>query len=270
MTSSTPLTRELIGDTTLWRLILRIGPDALAALLIGPESVERPVIFHSEPLADPSVKALENAVYDNPLLLADFAAIDIIFSTPELMPVPDGLGELREEMAAAMLPDSAGPRRVEAESFPGGEVVYAVGADLFNFVARTFAAARFHHALAVNARYLTHRNAASGMGANTFALCEEPGEMTLVSFDPRGALRYLNRPQPRQAADYAYFTLAGPGAAAPLMVGGKPALRNEVCDILRRMQPDARVLPLTLAEDLLHLRRLAPGATFDMLFLTQL
>lgn len=266
----TPLARELIDDTSLWRLILRIDPRRLSALLIGPESVERPVVFHSEPLPDESVKALENAIYDNPLLLSDFAATDVIFSTSDLFLAPEGTEAIAEQMAAAMLPDYDAPRRVADEAFAGGRVVFAVNSDLFNFASRTFAAARFHHALAINARYLRHRNDAAGMGANTYALCEAPGEMSLVAFDSRGRLSHLSRPEPLTAADCAYFTLAGPGAAAPMMVGGEPSRRNAVCDVLRAMQPDARVLPLTLPEDLLRLRRMAPDAAFDMLFITQL
>lgn len=270
MNSSTPLTRDRIADTTLWRLILRIDPRRLSALLTGPESVQRPVIFHTEELADDSLKALENAIYDNQLLLSDFKRIDIIFSSPLLLTAPDGTDSLHEAMAAAMLPDYAAPRTILSESFGAGSVVYAPDSATVNFASRTFAAARLHHALAVNATYLTHRNRDKGLPGTTYALCEAPGEMTLVGFDAAGSLRYINRPSPREAADYAYYCLAGPGTGSSTMVGGEPELRNEVCDILRRMQPGAKILPLTLPEELLHLRRMAPGATFDMLFLTQL
>lgn len=264
------LTRELIADASLWRLILRVGSGSVSALLIGPESVERSVLFHQESLADTSVKALENAIYDNPLLLADFGRTDVIFSTSELFAAPEGTAPLHEAMAEVMLPDCSELRRIEADSFDGGDVVYAVGADVFNFVARTFASARFHNSLAIDTTYLAHRNRAASGAAHFFALCEGEGELALIGFDSVGRLSFISRPQAPTAADCAYRILAAGATRCPVSVGGVPALRNEVCDILRRMEPAATVLPMTLPEDLLHLRRMAPEATFDMIFLTQL
>lgn len=260
------LTKDLIADTSLWRLIVRIEPRKLRAMLIGPESVERSVIFHAEELTDTSVKALENAVYDNSLLLGDFSAIDVIFSTPEFALCPTANSELRERMVNAMLPDYDAPRRIEGDSFGALEVAYAINAEVYNFAARTFAAARFHHALAINAAWLTYRNALS---AHIYALCEGSGEMTLADYDSAGNLCVLARPQAHSATDCAYYILASE-LPAPISVGGEPELRNEVCAMLRQMRPNATILPLTLPEDLLHLRQQAPQASFDMLFLTQL
>lgn len=267
----TALTRELIADPTLWRLILRIGGRRLSALLIGPESAERSVLSHTEELSDDSVRSLENAVYDNPLLLSDFVAVDVVFSTREFFLVPESASSLTDEMAEAMLPDACVDRRIASESFGPGALCYAVAADVYNFVARTFASADFHHALAVDARYLAHRNREASDSAHLYALCEGVGEMAVVAFDGAGRLRYLNAPSPVEPSDFAYYILAAArGGVEPLSVGGTPELRNAVCDVLRSVVPDTKVLPLTLPEDLLHLRRLAPELPFDMLFLTRL
>lgn len=266
------LTKDLIADTGLWRLILRIESQRISALLLGPESVERSVLFHSESLADDSIRSLENAIYENPLILGDFAAIDILFANSEAFLSPVSAAEIREQMADAMLPDYSSPRKIDAEEVTNTmEVVYAVNEDAYNFVARTFAAARFHHSMAINAKYLYHRNARSGASAHLFALCEGQDELVNIAFDAAGILCNLSRPKVFTAEDCAYFILAtSNNNDTPLSVGGEPALRNEVCNILRRMRPDATVLPLTLPEDLLQLRHLAPEANFDMIFLTQL
>lgn len=267
--TSRPLTRDLISDTSLWRLILRVSPQRIAALLLGPESVERSVMAHCESLADGSVKALENAVYDNPLLLADFARVDVVFAGPQAFASPLPASFLRESMAEAMLPDFSAPRRIEAEEFPGGEMVYAVDADVFNFISRTFAAARVHHALAVNLKYLFYRNSTGS--AHSFALCENDGGMTLVCFNGAGVPALASLRTDLTAADCAYFILASDAQAqGAVSVGGDPQLRNEVCNLMRKVVTDATILPLTLTEDLLRLRQLAPEATYDMLFLTQL
>lgn len=264
------LTKDLVADPTLWRMILRIDTQRLSALLIGPESVERSVIFHSEELADESVKSLENIVYDNPLLLSDFSSIDVIFSTSEFFLAPKGTDVIREKMAEALLPDYYELRRIETDGFPGGELCYSVGTDLFNFVTRTFACARFHHSLAINATYLSHRNAAASDSAHLFALCEANEEMSVIVFDLLGRISHLTIRRPAEANDAAYYILVAASGAEPLSVGGAPEVRNSVCNVLQTVRPSSRILPLTLPEDLLHTRRLAPGATFDMIFLTQL
>lgn len=265
------LTKDLIADTTLWRLILRIENQRLSALLLGPESVERSVLFHSEKLTDDSAKALENAVYDNPLLLSDFAAIDIIIANSDAFVSPILATELREQMAEAMLPDYCELRHIDSQDINNTtELIYAVNEEKYNFTTRTFASARFHHSMAIDAKYLYHRNARGGSSAHLYALCEDNGELILIGFDAASNLSVLSRPNAPTANDCAYFTLATGCLDGPISVGGKPALRNDVCSCLRTIRPDATVLPLTLPEDLLHLRRLAPEANFDMLFITQL
>lgn len=266
------LTKDIIADTGLWRMILRIESQRLSVLLLGPESVERSVLFHSEPLADDSIRALENAIYDNSLILGDFANVDIIFANSDAFISPLSASEIREQMAEAMLPDYSSARRIETEEVTNSlEVIYAVNEEVFNFIARTFAAARFHHSMAINSKYLYHRNARAGASAHLFALCEGQDELALISFDAAGILCNMSRPKALTAEDCAYFILASANAQdMPLSVGGNPSLRNEVCNILRRMRPDATVLPLTLPEDLLQLRHMAPEAYFDMIFLTQL
>lgn len=259
------LTKELIDDTSLMRLILRIGPTRLSALIVGSEGVERRVLFHSEELHDASVKSLENAVYDNPLLLGDFRTIDIIFSTPELFTAPDFTAPLRDAMAEAMLPDYEAPRLIQASPFGDGDVCYAVDAGIFNFTARTFACARFHHSLAVDALGLRGLDGHEGL----YALCEGDGEMNIVAFAADGSTRHLNRTQPRGAMDCAYYILAAAAAGEVLTIGGDPALRGDVSETLLKVDPNVRVLPLSLPDDLLNLRRLAPEAPFDMIFLTR-
>ena len=267
------LTKELIAEPGLWRLILRVSNQRLSAILLGPESVERSVLSHVEVLADDSVRTLENAIYDNPLLLSDFAATDVIISNSDAFVSPTSAAEIREQMAEAMLPDYCELRRIETEKITDTmEVIYAVNQECYNFLARTFAAAKFHHSLAIDAKYLYHRNARGGASAHLYALCENSDKPALIGFDAAGNLCTLSRPGASTAEDCAYYILASGGNNdnGPISVGGEPALRNDVCALLRRMRPDATILPLTLPEDLLHLRRQAPDADFDMIFLTQL
>lgn len=254
-------------NTAGMRLILRVDPQRLSALIVGSETIDPAVVSIVEDLAEQTIKAVENVVYDNPLLLGDFASVDIIFSTPEIFIIPASANELVEEIAEAMLPDSTGLRTILRESV--GETVtlgYAVEAELLNFLKRTFACAEFHHSLSVTANWLM-RNEPAGF----YGLVNGPGDMVLCSVRANGDLRVLNRPQPGGPNDCAYYILATAGTDEPVTVMTvDPELRAAITDTITKVKPSTRLTVPSLSEGLLNLRRRAPEVAFDMLFITQL
>ena len=56
------LTRDLVADTSLWTLAVRVAPDSLSALIVGPVSADCAVMSRIEPLSDGSLKALQDAI----------------------------------------------------------------------------------------------------------------------------------------------------------------------------------------------------------------
>lgn len=261
-----PLSKELLDDATAMRLILRVEPRSLSALIVGPEAIEPTVISHREELADPTVKALENAIYDNPLLLSDFETIDIICPTRQFFLFPESVAEMLDEMGAAMLPDEAAARTFLMETTGGGNpaVGYAVDADRLNFLRRTFSCARFHHSLAVAATRLQEHK------PGFYALVNAPGELMLVSVAPDATIRHLNLPEAIGANDCAYHILAAaePGEPITLMCVD-PELQAAISDTITKVKPSLNILAPELPESLLNLRRLAPDAAFDSLFITR-
>lgn len=261
------LTKELIGDTSAMRLILRIEPKRLSALIVGPESVDPTVIAHSEEIADESVRALENAIYDNPLLLGDFAAIDIIFADSDFFLLPRSAEPLLDELAEALLPDCCCQRTVMMEPLPGEAAVgFAPDSDRLNFLSRTFACARFHHSPAIVANRLMTLPDAGGL----YALVNSATDVCLCSLGADGSLRYLNRPQTFGAADCAYYILAAAEANEPItLITANNDLRAAITDTITKVKPAARILPPAFGPEMLALRRLAPEAASDMLFLAR-
>ena len=77
------LDKDLIKDPRLWRLALRIDEKKMHVVLFC--SVEdNSLIYREIPLdtaAQSTQKAIEEAIYENPLLLSDFARIDCIIET---------------------------------------------------------------------------------------------------------------------------------------------------------------------------------------------
>lgn len=254
-------------NTSAMRLILRIDSRRLSALIVGPETVDPTVEAIHDELPELSVKAIENVVYDHPLLLGDYAKIDIIFSIPELFIIPDSAADLVEEIADAMLPDRTGPRSILCEKVATQEIIgYAVNTDLINFLQRTFACATFHHSLAVTANWLS-----ANSPAGFYSLVNGVDDMALCSFRADGTLRYLNRPQPAGPNDCAYFILATSEADEPVtLMTVDPDIRAAITDIITKVKPSAQLTAPALPERLLNLRHRAPGVAFDMLFITQL
>ena len=75
------LDRELIGEPRLWRLAMRIGEKSLHVILLS--TIEDNSLIYSEIPIDSAntdrLKALEEAVYENPLLLVAL----IVLSKPK-------------------------------------------------------------------------------------------------------------------------------------------------------------------------------------------
>lgn len=262
--TSIELTNENTADM---RLILRLDERQMSALIVGPESVDPVVMAFNENLSELSVKAVENAVYDHPLLLSDYASVNIIFSTPEFFIIPETAGALAEEIAEAMLPDAAGPRSVLSEKI-GRELLigYVADADLLHFLQRTFACAQFHHSLSVTANWLL-KNAPAGM----HALVNGDNDIALCSFRTDGSIRYLNRPQPVGPNDCAYYILVASDPDEPVsLMTVNPEMRAAITDIITQVKPSMQLTVPALPEQLLNLRHRAPGVAFDMLFTTQL
>lgn len=267
MTPAT-LTKELIEDTAGMRLILQLGARRLTALICGPEGPDRTLLVHSEALADNSVKALENAIYDNPLLLSDFDATDIILTGRELFTAPAGLDELHESMADVMLPDYEGPRTVLREGAAINiDICYVVDSEVFNFLKRTFACARFHHCVAVVAPQL------ASVAAGRLALCamvdEDDGAMTLIAFNADGVATLLTRHESLSASDCAYHILAALPAGAEVLLYAGDEMREEIDAMVRRVVPDIKILPISFPENVVSLRVKVPAAPLEMLFISQ-
>lgn len=264
----TALTKELIGDTATMRLILRTESQRLSALIAGPESVEPTVVAHSEELPDASVRALENAIYDNPLLLGDFASIDIIFADADFFLYPDSADALIDDIASAMLPDADAPRSVlkATLSASAASIGFVVASDRLNFLSRTFACARFHHSPAIIANRLMSQPDTAGF----YAFVNSATDIVLCALNPDRSLRYLNRPQTFGPDDCAYYILAAAETDTPMtLITADNELRARIADTISKVKPAARILPPAFGQELLTLRRMAPEAAFDMLFLAR-
>lgn len=239
---------ELTDNTPRQRLVLRLGSHSAQMIIMesGPDAT----CCASQTFAyELKLRSIKSLVYDNPQLLGDFESIDLIFETREFFTVPEGSDHLLERMAEVMIPDYDSDRTLIRD----GIICFALPSELYNFLTRTFACARFHHVLTLCADRLTE--------PGTYALCDSDG-MTLLRLTDR--LEYINRLRATTPADCAYYAqiIAEPGDNIYL----SSEANEEISSLIAQVNPNIKILPISLPEPLVKLRQ-QTGAPLDMLFL---
>lgn len=236
-------------DTSRLKLLLRIS-DGEVGVMISEPGPETHVSYAVE-----AVKDIKKFVYDNDFLLGDYGSTDIVFTTGELFLAPLSTEELHDGMAEALLPDYEADRAILSEEFGEGCVCWAVNADLFHFLSRTFACARFHHSLAVE----------SFTAPGLYALNEADGELNIIDINADGKVAAMIRKTPAAISDCAYYILAVLKPGQTVYLASRED-SEEIIDSIHKVVPDAKVLPLGLSEKLVRFREKS-GAPLDLCLL---
>lgn len=202
------LDKELISQPELWRLVLMVSPDRLYVALYPPVAREE-IIWREFPFdaAAPSpLKALEDIIYDNPLLLCDFRCVDCIIDFPGYIFVPAGTpGEDYELLLSAVRPDASSAELLPQPVGSGAVMLQPLDADITAFLKRTFYNITFRSRLALLVNYfsdprreLTDRRAIALIDGS---------RLTLLAFDTRRMLA-ANDFTFASPADAAYYVMA--------------------------------------------------------------
>ena len=106
------LSAGAVANPRLWRLGMELDMDGATLAVAAASSVgEEEMLVRRIGLASgiAPLRALEDAVYDNPMLLADFDRTTILLRTPRFSVVPSELAEDADAVAdaAALLWTSA-------------------------------------------------------------------------------------------------------------------------------------------------------------------
>lgn len=224
------LTQDMIQQPRQWRLALEVCGRSLGCAL-WPEGADDSAIaaeigFPAD--ANGQLRGLEEAVYANPLLLEDFAAVTVAVDSREFTIVPSPLAE---SCTPAAILEAAGleseGREVVVDFSPAGfAIVYTVDSALFAFLRRTFFNVEIIHRLTplINARLAAVTDAAPGSQA--VAGIAGDGRIDIIA-TTGSALAAANTFAYTDTADAAYCLLAvdtvATGGAASLAVGGSDA-----------------------------------------------
>lgn len=269
------LDKDMIEDATRWRLTLRIGKFGLDVLAIYPYNPEA-MIYRTLPL-DPTapsrLKALEDVVYDNPLLLSDFSRVSCLVDTSRYILVPSDDVSSREEcheLLGKIFPDE---ESVAVASSVLPWLHMKVHNEVNGFLRRTFFNAALSHPLAPLIGYFMTRcadDAATDEKAQERKMtyvCFREGAMDVVVAQS-GRLLLANSFRYEEAADIVYYLLAVRDAFEldaerdPVMTVGYCSLKDEAMEVLRKYVREVLPLPLSGLEQEIVSR--FPQMPFDM------
>ena len=233
------LTPDLVSDPRLWRLALALDSDVLNVMaysIVG----ELSVIACNIPLTatDDHVKSLEDAVYDNQLLLQDFDRIDILIHTDNYIIVPSDVDD--EEVIADLFrherPSFKGETIANRSEQIGATVVTGVDAKLLGFLRRTFFNPRIMNWIYPQCAYFGDKSRA-GNDRKMYAHFRD-GRIDITAFS-RGKLLMANTFTYRDPMDAVYFIMAARQSLDfdqhrdPLLLVGDTNVRDAIVPTLR-------------------------------------
>lgn len=243
------LLRDTIRVPQMWRMALELHEASLEVLFNPLLPQEEPLHYVFDiPQSSAWLEAVEEIVYENPLLLCDFNQVDIIFDTNRFTILPQAMAtdETMTDTVHALWPDmdcavAARPLQGTPET-----LVMAVDAGALAFVRRTFIEGRLTHPVG---KLVEHFGTVSRSNRGRVYAYVREGVTYVVAFRDSTlciACQYATS----AAEDAAYYIMAAARqqhfdlTADDVMVAGTPALRDETISLLQSM--DVNAMPALL------------------------
>ena len=256
------------------RLALRLADSgldvAITSMVHDNSLILHHIPFHGEDVA--TMRQFEEAVYDNPLLLADFARTDILLDTNRFMVIPPE--EADDDKATAILGDLYPDTPFTTVLSPAGAgeapvIATAANPDIVAFVRRTFGEnASLAHRLAPLAHFFGLRNHLGNSGKLHVHLGKDRADIVAYG---QGSLLMANSFACSGTDDALYFTLAAARnlsfdpASDRIILSGDPAMRDTLLPMLRKYV--SYVMPLIFPSELYRAGRNAIEAPLELVIL---
>lgn len=239
----------MIRDTRNWNLYLALDRESIDVMAYNP--MEDQSLLNATITLDPAetdrCKAIEEAVYDNPLLLNDFKRVTVISRNLHRAIVPDYVLDGGEELASDITRDLAGcpddnpgaPLVIDRLPLLDCSISHFIDEKVYNFLTRTFTGVRFIHRLSSLTRYFHGVNRGTGSFVSYVDL--RPGSFDLVMFNGNSLL-LANSYDWTEPDDIIYYLLAvrhtlGVEENKAVVLTGDRAVREQVMPLMRRFIP---------------------------------
>lgn len=240
-----PLTPDACPDASSRRLALEISADRIAVLVPGVDA-EASAISARIALADaPGIKAVEEAVYANPMLLSDFRSVSILLRSGNTQAVPQGFGPW-----LAPVDDNA-ENICESLLAVGVEICGSYSGELMKFLRRSFNNPHIGNHMSHLCAFCVRLSRRSNRQRAYVQYFDD--KLDLLVFDKQ-SLRLAASYPAATPDDALYWTLAGCETAGfsrsegEMMLVAPPASRDKLQPLLRGYVN--YVMPLIIPADL--------------------
>lgn len=258
----------------LWTLILGLEPDRLQYILYTDAQSDS--LISGEVQLDLAgrtyLKAVEDAVYDTPLLLDDYKCVKVLYRASHYVLLPAEFADTPDDAAAALaasLPESNGCTLVCGMPQVDASIAFEMPDDVVNFLQRTFNSPPVFPHLYPLCRHFAVTCRDSGV-ARMFVNFHSPCVMDIVVFD-KTRLAFANSFTFAGLADAQYFILhiwhslkMNVNSDEILVIGDKTS-RNAIMPALRRFVN--YVMPAIFPAAAMRLGDHAVAAPFELLTL---
>lgn len=239
------LDKDLIPQSHLWTMGLLIGRRAIEATFFPPVD-DDDILYHHIPL-DPGVptplKTVEDAIYENPLLLNPYKAVFIVIDTDRFVILPDDLQPCDSSMAAEAISLATGSDNspentlLSVPATQSATLYFEAGSALISFLRRTFYNVDITQQLAPLCSWFTTIDNPEGLLTANI----RDNRLDIVATNGTSLL-LANTFTFDALADAAYYILAVrtslplPSSAA-ISISGEPAVRDELRSIISSAAP---------------------------------
>lgn len=263
-----------IRQPELWNLILRLGETAVKFILYNEEE-ENSLISRELPLESPEVdylKALENCIYDNPVLIQDYKKVVVSVCSRHFVVLPaDFTGEDdMNDIMSCMYAGDAGEYCLSELVDGENSVAFTMPRGVMSFLQRTFNMPLIVSHLVPLCRYAAGKSEKSGITKMFVHLYDNCMDMCIFR---KGQLLVTNTFQYRNVEETAYYMLSawqhfGLNAEDDeLQLSADKSERDAVTPILRKYV--SYVMPIMFPSSAMRIGRDAIKAPFDLILLSQ-
>lgn len=193
-----------IQHPEVWELIVAIDGQRVDYLLFTPQ-VANSLITGQVPMVDDSLQALEDAIYNTPVLLNEYKRTRVIVRSPHFVLLPlETLDDDCMTLARTAFPGDDGDAAVCSLPDNGVKIAYMMPRGLQAFLGRTFNYPALYHHLFPLCGYFKELN--RGKSVSQMFLNLQEGSMDMAIYRDE-ALLCANTYPFSNAQDAAYFAL---------------------------------------------------------------
>jgi hypothetical protein len=254
------------------RLALRVCDTAIDVVVIS--SIEDNSLqwhrINLDAAAASPLKALEDAVYANPLLLADFGAIDVLVSTKRRLIVPAEAADADNlhSMFAQLYPGSNLDIITSTIDSNGTVIAIADDAERVNFIRRTFNNPHIADRIAPLCRYFGIKNRLGNAGKFHVHLADNT--IDIIAYGSEGLLM-ANTFESTSVTDDLYYVMLAAQALSfdnnndQMLLSGDADRREALIPLLRKYV--SYVMPLIFPSAMFKAGKDSLSAPFELITL---